>query len=128
MRGRWFAPLLERPVGTTLFVRKEFPDAVFSVEKQVVKPHKITRHISFKLDGKRIVRALAEVDPAKTKPAILDLLREGKLPIGEIVKKYNVSRTRLRSTTRTREFHFVGDMHARIWERFYVISPTPKAK
>ncbi len=128
MRPRWYAPLLRHSIGTSLFVYNHFPRARFFVEKQTITPKNIKRVVHFEVDGKPIVRARSEVDVASTVPGILKELREGKRPIGLIVKDYNVKRTRLRATTRTREFRFIGDMHARIFERFYLEkkkTPTP---
>ena len=120
MRPRWYAPLLKHSNGTSLFVYDHFPHAKFFVEKQTITPKKIKRVVHFAVDGKPIVRARSEVDATQTLPAILSELREGKRPIGLIVKDYNVKRTRLRATSRTREFHFTGDLRARIFEHFYL--------
>jgi chorismate-pyruvate lyase len=82
------------------------------------------RQIRFVLNGHTLVQARAEVDLVNSSSVVVKLLKETNTPIGEIVRKYKVRRTRLRSTTRTREFHFIGDLKAKIWERFYV----PKTK
>lgn len=125
MRPRWYAPLLQHANGTSLHVYATFPAAKFFVEKQTITPKLIRRVVRFEVDGKPIVRARSEVKVEGTKPAILKELRDGKRPIGLIVKDYKVKRTRLRATSRTREFHFTGDLNARIIERFYT-GPTTK--
>ncbi|QQR92807.1 MAG: hypothetical protein IPJ89_01015 [Candidatus Iainarchaeum archaeon] len=127
MRPRWYAPLLQHSNGTSLHVYATFPKAKFFMEKQVITPKFIRRVVRFEVDGKPVVRARSEVLVAGTKPAILKELRDGKRPIGLIVKDYKVKRTRLRATSRTREFHFTGDLDARITERFFV-GPHTKTK
>ncbi|MEK6902529.1 MAG: hypothetical protein AABX02_03000, partial [archaeon] len=123
---RWYAPLLQRQMGTTLFVRDHFPQATFHIEKRLNQRHQMIRHIRFELRGKMIVHARSCVDLDLTKPAVIRLLKETDLPIGEIVKKFNVHRTRQRSTSRTREVHFNGDLHAKVWERFYNLPSSTK--
>lgn len=119
MHDRWFAPLLARPIGATFFLHEHFPSVKFYIEKRVIRGDKMFRWIRFDLDGKTIVRARAVVDLKKSKPAVSKSLRSTDLPIGAIVKKYRVRRTRLKSTTRSRSFHFLGDLDAHVWERFY---------
>ncbi len=128
MRPRWYAPLLQHSNGTSLHVYSTFPDAKFFLEKQVVTPKIIRRVVRFEVNGKPIVRARSEVQVEGTKPAIIRELRMGKRPIGLIVKDYKVKRTRLRATSRTREFHFTGDLHARITERFFSDPRVKKKK
>ena len=118
---RWFATLLSRPIGTTLFIRDTFPDGEFHLEKRKTTSSKMMRHIRFDWHGHTIAKAYSEVDVRKSSPKVIRLLRETNKPIGEIVEQFNVRRTRLRSTTRSREFHFTGDLHARVLERFYVL-------
>ncbi|MFH0969864.1 MAG: hypothetical protein V1776_00150 [Candidatus Diapherotrites archaeon] len=117
---RWFATLLKHPIGTTHFVMENFPTAIFKLESRRNSSDKMVRHIRFDYNGKPIVHAISEVDMKKSAPSVVRLLQETNLPIGEVVRRFNVRRTRLRSTTRSREFHFVGDLHARVLERFYV--------
>lgn len=119
MHDRWFAPLLSRPIGATLFLHERFPGVTFHIDKRVIRGGKMFRWIRFDLDGKTIVRARAVVDLEKSNPAVTKSLRSTNQPIGSIVKKYHVRRTRLKSTTRSRSFHFLGDLDAHIWERFY---------
>ncbi len=66
------------------------------------------------------MHARSEIDIVHTLPSIIRELNEEKKSIGDIIQKFKVKRTRLRSTTRTREFHFTGDMHATIRERFFM--------
>ncbi len=119
MHDRWFAPLLARPIGATLFLREHFPTVKFYIEKRVIRRGKMFRWIRFDLDGKTIVRARAVVNLEKSNPAVSKSLHTTDQPIGSIVKKYHVRRTRLKSTTRSRSFHFLGDLDAHVWERFY---------
>ena len=77
------------------------------------------RWIRFDLDGKTIVRARSMVDLDKSNPAVTKALRTTNQSIGTIIKKSRVRRTRFKSTTRTRSFHFLGDLNARVWERYY---------
>ncbi len=124
MRARWFAPLLNRPVGATQFLKEQFPAVKFHLEKRIIRGGKMYRWIRFDLDGKTVLRARAVVDLQKSRPAISKALRKTDLPIGSIIQKYHVKRTRLKSTTRSRSFHFLGDLHASVWERFYHLPPT----
>lgn len=124
MRARWFAPLLNRPVGATQFLKKQFPAVTFHLEKRVIHAGKMYRLIRFDLDGKTVLRARAIVDLKKSHPAISTALRKTNLPIGTIIQNYHVKRTRLKSTTRSRSFHFLGDLHASVWERFYHLPPA----
>jgi chorismate-pyruvate lyase len=111
-------------MGTTAFVRKYYPTTTFHLEKRVTHAGKMVRRVRFELDGEKLVHARSEVNLSTSKPGLVRLLHETSLPLGEIVRRFNVRRTRLRSTTRTREFHFVGDLHAKVWERFYVCRKT----
>lgn len=120
MRPRWYAPLLKASYGTYFFVRERFPEAKFKVDRQTVTAKKIRRTIHFEIEGKPIVQARSEIDISHTLPLIIRELKEEKKSIGDIIQKFKVKRTRLRSTTRTREFHFTGDMHATIRERFFM--------
>lgn len=122
---RWYAPLLEKQMGTTLYIRGRFPQAVFHIERRVNQRDQMIRHIRFELGGKTIVRARSCVDLSQSSPDVVRMLNETDTPIGEIVKRFNVRRTRQRSTSRTREVHFSGDLHAKVWERFYTL-PAPK--
>ncbi len=79
----------------------------------------MTRWIRFDLDGKTILRARAVVDMEKSSPEVVKLLRTTSFSIGKIIQRFRVRRTRLKSTTRSRSFHLMGDLHATIWERFY---------
>ncbi len=118
---RWYAPLLKHPEGATLFVHKLFPHATFFLEKRESTPTKMIRHVHFELGGVTILRARSEIDLSKTRPALVKILRETNLPLGIIIQKFNVRRTRVRYTSRTRAFHFIGDLHGKIWERFYTL-------
>ncbi|MBI4043966.1 MAG: hypothetical protein HY393_04140 [Candidatus Diapherotrites archaeon] len=120
MRIRWFAPLLEKPLGTTQFVRKIFPDAQFRLVHQTIHPTKIVRTIQFELNGQVIARGRSEVDVLPTAPQALGAIRTGKLPLGIIAQRFKVKRSRMHTTTRTRSFKMTGDIHAKIWERFYL--------
>ena len=120
MRQRWYAPLLKASYGTSLFVMEQFPNVKFKVDRQTVTAKKIKRVVHFEVDGQPIVLARSEIDIAKTKPQIVRELKEGKKPMGLILQKFKVKHTRLRATSRTREFHYTGDMNAKIWERFLV--------
>jgi len=77
------------------------------------------RWVRFDLDGKTVLRARAIVDLQKSNPAVAHALRKTNFPIGAIIQKYRVRRTRFTSTTRSRSFNFMGDLHASVWERFY---------
>jgi len=121
---RWYSPLLQHSIGTTNLVQEKYPGCVFRLDRREIHQGKMVRQIRFEIQGQRLVQARAEVDLENSSPAVVRLLKETNTPIGEIVRNYKVRRTRLRSTTRTREFHFVGDLRAKIWERFYV----PKKK
>lgn len=120
---RWYAPLLREQMGTTLYIQRLFPTATFHIEKRLNQRHEMLRHIRFELNGKMIVHARARVDLTRTKPEIVSLLKDTNRPIGEIITHFNVHRTRQRSTSRTREMHFNGDLHATVWERFYTLPP-----
>ncbi len=128
MHDRWYAPLLTRPIGATLFLLERFPTVQFHIEKRVIRGEKMYRWIRFDLDGKTVLRARSVVDLKKSNPAIVKLLRATDHPIGALIKKYHVKRTRLKSTTRTRSFHFLGDLDAHVWERFYLLSPPHGAR
>lgn len=80
------------------------------------------RSIRFELNGQTILRGRSEIDLTKTKPALVAQLRKTDLPLGLLLDKYHVHRTRVRATTRTREFHFNGDLRATLFERFYPIA------
>lgn len=80
------------------------------------------RSIRFELNGQTILRGRSEIDLTKTKPALVAQLRKTDAPLGLLLEKYRVHRTRVRATTRTREFHFNGDLHATLFERFYPVS------
>jgi chorismate-pyruvate lyase len=127
MRERWFAFLLARPVGATFYLKDHFPQARFHLEKRIIRGSKMYRWIRFDLDGKTIVRARSTIDMALTNPRVAKLLRTTDEPIGSIVKKFHVKRTRLKSTTRSRSFHFLGDLHARVHERFYHLPKSAAA-
>lgn len=121
---RWYSPLLQHSIGTTNLVQEKYPGCVFRLDKREIQKGKMIRQIRFEIQGQRLVQARAEVDLLHSSPAVVKLLKETNTPIGEIVRNYKVRRTRLRSTTRTREFHFIGDLRAKVWERFY----APKLK
>ncbi len=127
-RERWFAPLLQRSLGATSFIRGVFPHSSFRLVKRIVRKGKMIRHIRFENEGKRLVVARSEVDLDHSSPRLVNLLMNTDSSIGDIIKPFNVRRTRLRSTTRTREFHFTGDIKARVWERFYIPSASKKKK
>ncbi len=119
MRERWFAVLLARPLGATLYLREHYPSVRFHIEKRFVRGEKMYRWIRFDLGDKTILRARSIVDLKKSHPDVARLLRTTNEPIGAIIKKYRVKRTRLKTTSRSRSFHFIGDLHADIHERFY---------
>lgn len=119
--SRWYTPLLTQSIGTTSFVRERYPTCKFRIEKRIIHHNKMVRHIRFVVGGKTVVHARAEVDLVHSNPRVVELLRDTETPMGQIVESFNVRRTRLRSTTRTREFHFIGDLEAKVWERFYVL-------
>ncbi|MDP2665879.1 MAG: hypothetical protein Q8P05_00015 [Candidatus Diapherotrites archaeon] len=122
MTPRWFAPLLKNPLGATRFVRTSFPKTTFFLEQRVTRDNNLIRQIRFDLDGKTILRGRAIIDLDKTDPRIVRILLHTKKPIGEILTQYPARRTRLRATTRSREFHFHGGLHAKVWERFYLLA------
>lgn len=119
---RWYAPLLNHPKGTSELVHSIFPEAVFVLEGQEKKSNKLIRRVRFDLNGRPIMRARSEIDMLKTKPALLKVLHTTKMPLGLIIEKFHVRRTRVRCTSRTRSFHFIGDLHGKILERFYYLS------
>lgn len=121
---RWYAPLLDQQMGTTLYIRSRFPKATFHLEKRLNQRHQMIRHIRFELNGKMIVHARSCVDLDQSSPDVIRMLNETDMPIGEIIKQFKVRRTRQRSTSRTREVHFNGDLHAKVWERFYTLPPV----
>lgn len=121
LERRWYTPLLKRPSGASELVHSIFPEAVFVLEDQEKKSNKLIRHVRFDLSGLPIMRARSEIDLLKTKPALLKLLHSTKMPLGLIIEKFHVRRTRVRCTSRTRSFHFIGDLHGKILERFYYL-------
>ena len=123
---RWYSPLLKHPQGTAVFIHEILPDAQFIVEKVDRKPGRAVRHIRFELDGKVILRGRSEIDLARTHPDLVDALVKTDAPLGLLIKKYRIHRTRVRATTRTREFHFNGDLHAKLFERFYSLPANKK--
>lgn len=124
-KTRWYAPLLEHPESTAFYAHKLFPTATFTVSKTET-PTKMVRHFDMFLDGRIILRGRSEVDLAKTSPAFIKILRETNQPLGLLISQFHVRRTRVRATSRTREYHFVGDLHARVWERFFAIPAKKK--
>lgn len=125
-KERWYASLLLHPVSATKYIREHFPDAVFSVAKRETKSGKMIRSVHFSLDGKIILHARSVIDLKQTKPEIVRLLRKTDQPLAEVIAPFRVRRTRMRATTRTGEFHYLGDVHAIIWERFYSLPPFKK--
>ncbi len=118
---RWYASLLKHPRGTAELIHTIFPSAQFVLEKQEKKTNKLVRHVRFDLRGQTIMRARSEIDVLKTSPKVLKLLQENKIPLGIILKKFNIRHTRVKCTSRTRSFHFIGELHGKIWERFYYL-------
>lgn len=130
---RWYTPLLKHPRGTSVFIHEIFPDAHFFVEKIERKQGKVIRHVRFELNGKVILRGRSEIDLVRTHPKLAAALQKKDHPLGLLIEKYRVHRTRVRATTRTREFHFNGDLRAKLFERFYALplvhpSPHPLTK
>jgi len=115
--------MLNHPVGATQFLKEQFPSVTFHLEKRLIRGEKMYRWIRFDLDGKTVLRARAVVDLQKSRPAISKALRKTDLPIGAVIQKYHVKRTRFKSTTRSRSFNFLGDLNASVWERFYHLPP-----
>jgi hypothetical protein len=124
---RWYAPLLKHPQGTSVFIHAIFPRATFVLEKIEKLPGKVVRHVRFDVDNYTILRGRSEIDLTKTNPKLSELLSTTRQPLTLLLEKYAVHRTRVRATTRTREFHFVGDLHAKLFERFYSL-PLEKMK
>ncbi len=124
---RWYAPLLKHPRGTSVFIHEIVPSAEFIVEKTEKRAKKMIRHIRFDVDGHTVLRGRSEIDLTKTAPKLADALLNTDQPLGLLIKDYKVHRTRVRATTRTREFHFNGDLHAKLFERFYAL-PVAKKK
>mgnify|MGYP001615511111 CR=1 FL=1 len=120
-KARWYAPLLKHPQAATFFIHDVFPTAHFYLEEREIHTNRMIRHVRIDLDGKTILRARSEIDLTKTKPALVRMLRETNTPLAYAIKKFNVRKTRVRCTSRTRAFHFMGDLHGKIWERFYNI-------
>lgn len=125
-KERWFASLLMHPVSATKYIREHFPDALFTISKRETKSGQMIRNVHFLLDGKMILHARAVVDLNKTKPEIVRLLRKTDKPLAEVIAPFRIRRTRMRATTRTGEFHYIGDVTAKIWERFYPLPPLKK--
>lgn len=125
---RWYAPLLKHPQGTSFFVHEIFPEAKFFLEKEEISPEKMIRHIRFEVGGHTILRGRSEVDLTKTNPKLATLIRKTNQPLGLLIQKFRVQRTRVRATTRTREFRFRGDLHATLFERFYPLLAATKKK
>ncbi|MBM3281853.1 MAG: hypothetical protein FJY86_00745 [Candidatus Diapherotrites archaeon] len=125
---RWYAPLLKNPQGTSVFIHSLLPTAKYVFEKIEKRPGKIIRYIRFDVDGHTILRGRSEIDLTKTNPKLGELLSTTHQPLAPLLEKYRVHRTRVRSTTRTREFHFVGELHAKLFERFYSLPPKQKKR
>ncbi len=119
-KARWYAPLLEHPESTAFYAHKLFPTATTKITKKETAT-KMVRHFEMLLDGHIILRGRSEVDLLHTDPSLLKKLRETNKPLGLLVRDFNVRRTRVRATSRTREYHFVGDLHGKVWERFFSI-------
>lgn len=126
-KERWYAPLLKHPGPSMIFIHTLFPEAKFHLEKREINASRMMRHVRIDLYGQTILRARSEIDLTKTKPALVKLLRETDAPLAFVIEKFNVRRTRVKCTSRTRSFHFIGDLRGEIWERFYP-APTSKEK
>ncbi len=124
-KERWYASLLLHPVSATKYIRENFSEAKFRLIRRETKQGFMIRNIQFTIDGKTILRARSVIDLKKTHPQIVKMLRETNKPLAEIILGFRVRRTRMRSTTRTGQFHYLGDVHAKVWERFYSL---PKIK
>ncbi len=124
---RWYAPLLKHPEGTSFFIHEFFPDAQYFLEKVEVRDRRMIRHVRFELDGHVLQRGRSEIDLDRTHPKLIELLRTTNIPLAQLVKGFHVHRTRVRSTTRTREFHFNGDLHAKLFEHFYPLSQKKRS-
>lgn len=124
-KARWYAPLLEHPESTAFYAHKLFPTATTKITKKET-PVKMVRHFEMYVEGHLILRGRSEVDINQTDPALLKKLRETNEPLGLLVRGFHVRRTRVRATSRTREYHFVGDLHGKVWERFFTIPAKKK--
>lgn len=117
---RWYAPLLEHPESTAFYVHKLFPKAKFTIKKDEIGG-KLIRHFEMYVGKDIILRGRSEVDMKRTHPKLVSLLVTTDTPLGILIKDFNVRRTRVRSTSRSREYHFTGDLHAMLRERFFLL-------
>lgn len=117
---RWFTELLKHPESTAFYAHKLFPQAQVKLWKKETPSGKMVRHFEMRADGQLILKGRSEVDLPASNPLLVKKLRSTDQPLGILVKDFKVRRTRVRATSRTREYHFIGDLHAKVWERFFV--------
>jgi hypothetical protein len=117
---RWFTDLLKHPESTAFYAHKLLPNAEIKLSKKETPNGKMVRHFEMWVDGQLILKGRSEVDTHASNPALVKKLRSTDQPLGILAKDFHVRRTRVRATSRTREYHFIGDLHAKIWERFFV--------
>ena len=120
---RWFTDLLKHPESTAFYAHTLFPDAKVKLSKKETPSGKMVRHFEMLVDGQLILKGRSEVDMNTSNPLLVKKLRSTDQPLGVLVKEFRVRRTRVRATSRTREYHFIGDLHAKVWERFFVYHP-----
>jgi hypothetical protein len=123
---RWFTELLKHPESTAFFAHKIFPDATIKLWKNELPSGKMVRHFEMYVNHSLILKGRSEVDMNTSNPVLVKKLRSTNQPLGILVKDFRVRRTRVRATSRTREYHFIGDLHAKVWERFFVYRPKKK--
>ncbi len=118
---RWFTELLKHPESTAFFAHSLFPDAKLKLTKKETPNGKMIRHFEMRVKGQLILKGRSEIDLSASNPKLVERLRSTDQPLGLLVKDFNVRRTRVRATSRTREYHFIGDLHAKVWDRFFVL-------
>jgi len=118
---RWFTDLLKHPESTAFFAHSLFPEATLKLTKKETPSGKMVRHIEMRLKGHLILKGRSEIDLHQSNPKLVELLRTTDQPLGILVKGFRVRRTRVRATSRTREYHFIGDLHAKVWDRFFML-------
>lgn len=118
---RWFSDLLKHPESTAFYAHKLFPDATTKLTKKETPSGKMIRHFEMRVNGHLILKGRSEVDALRSNALLVKKLRTTETPLGLLVREFHVRRTRVRATSRTREYHFIGDLHAKVWERFYIL-------
>ena len=124
-KARWYAPLLVHPESTAFYVHKLFPHATFKIKRDEVGG-KHVRHFEMYVGEHLILRGRSEVDMKRTHPELVSLLVTTDTPLGLLIKGFHVRRTRVRATSRSREYHFTGDLHAVLRERFFLLPENLK--